>query len=97
MDESLLPCVSTEAFCTGGRQFGDHCQQPSNKQPLLRPPAESAVTNRQITSGLLVIREEHIKSSLPFIESRLRKVGHRSEPKPVKIVFRPISEWSEMF
>ena len=53
--------------------------------------------NEPVTSGLLFAREEHINSSMTFIESRLRKADHSSESKPVKIVFRPISEWSEMF
>jgi hypothetical protein len=53
--------------------------------------------DKPITSVLPVTREEHINSSLTFAESRLRKADHSSKSKPVKIVFRPISEWSEMF
>ena len=50
-----------------------------------------------IIFGLLFTREEHVNSSLTFIGSRLRKADHSSESKPVKIVFRAISEWSEIF
>jgi len=71
-----------------------HRDRPTDQASRIESVNTSAftVTNGQMTSGLLFIRKEHINSSLPFIELRVRKAGHRSESKHVKIMFRPISE-----